>query len=125
MPDLKLTRLEKALASLEEGYKPSPSELERDGIIQRFEFSLELCWKTSQKVLSANGISTDVPKNTFRELAKLKWIESPEPWFSYIDARNKASHIYNREMAKEVFALIDDFLKDAKVLLGVLETKVK
>src|SRR5687768_2507472 len=103
MATISLARFVKALNTLKAGYKDNPSELERDGLIQRFEYTLELSWKTAKKVLFANGIEVDTPKNVVRELGSLGWINNPETWIDYIEKRNEASHIYNEETAIEVF----------------------
>lgn len=120
-----LVHLKKALESLKKGYKSQPSELERDGIIQRFEFTLEVCWNSAKRVLVANGLSPDSPKNVFRELAKLSWIENPEEWIEFVNARNKASHIYNEKVAMEVFSVIPDFIKNAEKLIQILEDHIE
>ena len=124
MTELNLSALKKALDSLKNGYSENPSELERDGIIQRFEFTLELSWKTAKKILRSNDIEVDVPKNVFREMASLGWIDSAELWMEYVNARNKASHIYNEEMATAVFSVISDFIKDTESLIKILEDKI-
>ena len=89
MAKLSVTPLKHALSTLSEAYIDTPSDLERDGLIQRFEYCLELCLKTSKKILFENGIEVDVPKSIFRELASLEWIDSAEPWLQFIQARNK------------------------------------
>lgn len=123
MSEISLARLEKALDSLRRGYKENPSELERDGLIQRFEYTVELCWKTSKKVLIANGIDSDTPKNIVRELAQLGWIENPEAWIDYVNKRNETSHIYNEEVAARIFSVIKQFIVDADALIKTLEGK--
>ncbi|RCK80931.1 MAG: hypothetical protein OZSIB_2819 [Candidatus Ozemobacter sibiricus] len=50
---LDLTSLEKALAALHRGLQraqgaPDDEEL-RDAVIQRFEFTMDLCWKMIQR----------------------------------------------------------------------------
>ena len=125
MSGISLSRLEKALATLKQGYKPNPSELERDGLIQRFEYSIELCWKTSKKILFESGIQADTPKNVFREMAALGWITNPEDWLDYLDKRNETSHIYNEEVASRIFAIINKFIKDADELILILKVKNK
>ncbi|WP_408098791.1 HI0074 family nucleotidyltransferase substrate-binding subunit [Peredibacter sp. HCB2-198] len=125
MSAIVLTRLVKALESLKNGYKEKPSELERDGLIQRFEYTLELCWKTSKKILLFNGIDVDTPKNVIREMGSLGWISNPEKWIDYIEKRNEKSHIYNEEIAIKIFNVIKDFIVDADTLLKVLEEKNK
>lgn len=124
MTDISLEKLKKALDSLTKGYKPNPSELERDGIIQRFGFCVELTWKTSKRILASNSIETDVPKNDFREMAALGWIDNPEIWFEFIKQRNKASHIYNEEIADEIFNVIPSFIIESKKVYDVLSKKI-
>lgn len=123
MSEISLGRLEKALDSLKRGYKENPSELERDGLIQRFEYTVELCWKTSRKVLLANGIDSDTPKNIVRELGQLGWIDNPETWIDYINKSNETSHIYNEEVALRIFSVIKQFILDAEKLSQTLEGK--
>lgn len=124
MTQITLEKLKKALDSLDRGYKPNPSELERDGIIQRFEFCVELTWKSAKKILSQNSIETDVPKNVFRELASIGWIDNPEIWFEFLKQRNMASHIYNEEIAIEIFSVVPSFITESKKLYETLSKKI-
>lgn len=123
MSDISLVRLRKALDSLRRGYKDSPSELERDGLIQRFEYTLDLSWKTSKKILLLNGIEKDTPKNIIRELGLHGWIDNPEAWMDYLTKRNETSHIYNEEVADKIFKVIKNFITDVEKLISVLESK--
>jgi nucleotidyltransferase substrate binding protein (TIGR01987 family) len=123
MTSITLDKLKKALLSLDKGFMTNPSELERDGIIQRFEFCVELCWKSAKKILAQNAIDTDTPKNVFREMAQLGWIDNPELWLEFIAQRNKASHIYNEEIAQEIFKIIPSFMLESKKLIVILEKK--
>jgi nucleotidyltransferase substrate binding protein (TIGR01987 family) len=125
MSEISLARLIKALETLKRGYIDKPSELERDGLIQRFEYTLELSWKTAKKVLQFNGIESDTPKNVVREMGQLRWIENPEAWIDYIDKRNETSHMYNEEVAVKIFAVIKAFIRDAEKLIKTLEDKKK
>lgn len=120
-----LKNLKLAISKLKSGYKENLSELERDGIIQRFEFTVELCWNSSKKVLQTNGIKTDSPKDVFRELGKNGWIPNVEIWFDYLVARNKSSHIYNEQMALDLLKIIPKFISDAENLLLTLEKHLK
>lgn len=123
MAPINLSKLDAAIKTLEKDYTNKPSELERDGLIQRFEFTMELSWKLSKKILAENGIDTDIPKNVFRELAKIGWIDNPEEWIEFINKRNKASHIYNQEMAQDVFNGIENFIKQSRKLYLILKQK--
>lgn len=123
MSEISLARLQKALDTLKKGYKDQPTELERDGLIQRFEYTLELCWKTSKKVLLSNGIEVDTPKNVIRELGNLNWIPNPESWIDYMDKGNETSHMYNEDVAIKIFGVIKQFISDAESLLIILDQK--
>lgn len=73
--------------------------------------------------MAINAIDADTPKNVFRELAQLGWIDNPELWLEFINQRNKASHIYNEEIAQEIFKVIPTFILESKKLLVILEKK--
>jgi nucleotidyltransferase substrate binding protein (TIGR01987 family) len=124
MSQVNLGPLKKAYQKLVDGYTDTPNELERDGLIQRFEYTLELLWKNSKKVMATSGTqSGGSPKEIFRELANLAWIDGAQDWIEYLNKRNEASHIYNKEVAEEIFAIIPKFIKSADILIKTLEDK--
>lgn len=119
--------LEKAINSLEEALKLYSSATDdsqkrafRDAAIQRFEFSIELSWKTSMKVL---GSMTLAPKNAIREMARANLINNPSEWIGFVDSRNETSHSYDEDVAKKVFATIQKFLPEAQLLLKSLKSQ--
>ncbi len=121
----KLENYKKALKTLDEAMiKPPANTLERDGIIQRFEYCLEVSWNSAKKVLEYQNVKTDTPRNIFLELAKLGWINNPEEWIEFLEARNKTSHLYHEKVAQELFNIIPSFLKSTHELLGVLEDEI-
>lgn len=116
----------KALKTLDEAMaKPPVSLLERDGIIQRFEYCLEISWNSAKKVLEFHEYKADTPRNIFRELAKIGWISNPDEWIQFLEARNKTSHLYHEEVAQELFKIVPVFLIASHKLLTVLEEKLK
>ncbi len=121
-----LNNYKKALSTLDEAMSSCPkSLLERDGIIQRFEYCLEVSWGAAKKVLEYHEIKTDSPRNIFRELAKHEWIDNPEDWILSLEARNKTSHLYHENVAEEIFKVVPHFLKESHKLLKVLQEKLK
>lgn len=120
-----LLELEKAISSLEEAiglYKNARNDIEkkafRDAAIQRFEFSIELSWKTSMKVL---GSTTAAAKTALREMARNNLIDDPSIWISFIDGRNETSHSYDEDVAKKIYVMLLNFLPYAKALLSKLK----
>src|SRR3989338_3342497 len=104
---LDLHSLEKAVASLEEALstfdalpnttEPATRLLTRDGIIQRFEYTVELCWKMLKRQLEESGLER-VDALGIRDLFRVGFeqslIENPVPWFDYLKKRNLTSHTY-------------------------------
>jgi hypothetical protein len=54
----------------------------------------------------------------------LGWIENPDEWILFLEARNKSSYIYHDEVANELFQIIPAFLSASKKLLSTLEEKL-
>lgn len=122
----------KALDSLAKGLARSESnrndELLRDGVIQRFEYSYELAWKSLKRVLEAEAASSEeLDALPFRDLIRLGAekgiIDSPEEWFSFREERNISSHTYDEAKAVAVYAMVKRFVPAARILLQRLEIR--
>ena len=98
-----------AASSFRQALTQVDSDLTRDGAIQRFEYTFELCWKTMKRLLRAKGSSVNHPKDVFREAAAEGWIKDPELWFKFLENRNKTVHIYKNDVAEAVYANLDGF----------------
>jgi nucleotidyltransferase substrate binding protein (TIGR01987 family) len=93
-------RLEEAV----EAYKsPDPGDVIRDGMIQRFEFTYELAWKTIKEYLEDIGIvDRNSPKAVIREAYAQKLITNEQVWLLMLNDRNQTSHVYKEEVAAEI-----------------------
>jgi nucleotidyltransferase substrate binding protein (TIGR01987 family) len=70
-----LENLGNALKRLEEALRePEDSPLVIDGTIQRFEFVIELFWKTLMRLLRSEGIQTSTPREAVKEAFRVGWI---------------------------------------------------
>lgn len=120
-----LTPLRKAIASLRAALAQPKDEFVRDAVIQRFEYTYELAWKSLQRRLVEDlGGEAVVPlsrRDLFRLAAERALIDDPLPWFEYHKARNITSHTYNERIAEEVYVVAQAFLGDVESLLRVLE----
>lgn len=118
-----LDKLQRALASLGEALEPPPrNDRERDGAIQRFEYSFEAAWKTAQRNLKAAGIDAPSPRDAIREMGRLGWIGSVEDWLDFLEKRNLTSHTYNQETAQAVWKAVPRFHAEASALLERFRT---
>jgi nucleotidyltransferase substrate binding protein (TIGR01987 family) len=93
------------------------------GFIQHFEFTFELARNLIQKWLRENApraTELDPPltrREVFRFAARHHLIDAPEAWFAFADARNLASHTYNREVAEDVCLAAKEFCIHVQFLI--------
>ncbi len=81
----------------------SYSELEREGLIQRFEYTYELAWKVMQDYLNYKGYTfTSGPNGTLQMAFEDGLIAHHDSWRRMGMARNASSHIYNEDEAFEI-----------------------
>ena len=117
-----LDKLGNAIQRLEEGVKKSKDQLDRDGVIQRFELTFELLWKTLRLFLLEEGIITKSPKDSLKEGFKFGLIKNEETFLDMLEDRNQTSHIYSEEVSIEIFNRIKtDHLKPLKTILNEIK----
>jgi nucleotidyltransferase substrate binding protein (TIGR01987 family) len=95
----------KALQKLETALQQREfSILEKDGVIQRFEFTVELAWKTLQDLLNERGHShIKGPKPVIKQAFKDEIIKDGQGWIDMLDDRNKSTHLYDESFAGDIF----------------------
>lgn len=102
-------------------------EVIKAGVIQNFEFTYELCWKFMKRWLETNLSPMIADGVTRRELFRLaaesRLIEDVQQWMRYHDARNQTAHIYDPQIAQDVYGTARGFAKDARKLLQALEAR--
>lgn len=97
-----LSNLEKALTKLEDALKiPKDRELVVEGTIQRFEYVIELMWKTLKRALEFEGIHPKTPRECVKEAFKIGWLDDENEWHDMLDSRNTTSHNYLDEELAE------------------------
>jgi nucleotidyltransferase substrate binding protein (TIGR01987 family) len=110
----------KAVLRLSEALAQTKNEFIRDSVIQRFEFSVELSWKTAKKIM---GTATMAPKDVIREMSQAGYIADPELWLEAIDMRNLSSHTYKEKLAEQVYDFAKNFLPELQKLVRFLNKK--
>ncbi|RTZ72029.1 MAG: nucleotidyltransferase [Gammaproteobacteria bacterium] len=116
---LAIERLKQAVARLEDALGRVRDDLDRDGAIQRFEFTVELLWKTLAIQLEYQGITCQSPRNCIKLAFRHGLIEDDELLLDMIEDRNRSSHVYNEKTAEEIFTRISKLY--AKSIRQVLE----
>jgi nucleotidyltransferase substrate binding protein (TIGR01987 family) len=84
------------------------SQLEKEGLIQRFEYSTELAWKTMKDYLESEGMVLDqiTPRTVIRSAFEAGIISRGETWQKALDARNLMSHTYDLKVFEQAIAEI-------------------
>ncbi len=95
-------KFRKALNRLDEGVKKAKDQLDNDGVIQRFEFTFELMWKTLRLFLLSEGIITNSPREALKEAFRFGLISDEECFIDMLEDRNQTSQIYSEEISKSI-----------------------
>lgn len=83
-------------------------QIAKEGMIQRFEFCMELAWKTIRDYMEHNGFifSQVFPSAVIKEAGVAKLIDKPDVWLQALDDRNKMSHTYDFKKFEQVIERI-------------------
>ena len=108
---------EKAFLRLKEAIdKEDLSELEKNGLIQRFEFTIELAWKVLKDFLEEKGFSfKSSPKEVLRQAQQTGYIAYTQRLIDGVTLRNELSHDYSMEkfesavieISKDIFPALE------------------
>lgn len=89
------------------------NQLEKEGVIQRFEFTFELAWKVLKDKMEHDGLVIDQisPRAVVRLAYQAKYIEDANVWLRMIGDRNLMSHTYDSAKFEIVLqAIASDYL---------------
>lgn len=100
----RLQNLEKAFADFDSACRlKTYSKLERSGLIQTFEFTFELAWKTLQDLLASRGYQGAVgPRPVIEQAFQDGIVTDGEAWMKMLISRNLTNYSYNEKTAEEI-----------------------
>jgi len=113
-----IKKLKDAYEKLDEGIKQAKDELDKDGVIQRFEFTFELLWKALKIYLEYQGIIVKTPRESFMEAFRINIISDEKIFLDMLEDRNNTSHIYDKKTSEKIFNRIKNIYasKIAKII---------
>ena len=119
-----LEKFENAVKRLQESYALPKSDIVRDSCAKRFEFSVELAWKTMKLYLNEkHGVSVQSPKSCVREAYRLNLINYEITWLKMIDWRNDLAHGYEESYADTVYENLTEVMKLLNEVIVKLNTE--
>jgi len=91
---------DRAFVLLREAMEKGPSalnQLEKEGVIQRFEYCFELAWKTVKDYMEEGGFvfATVTPRQVLKDAFAAKILADGQTWIDMLNHRNLLSHSYN------------------------------
>ena len=100
----RFSSFQKALTQLEKFIeKQDLNELEKQGIIQAFEYTYELAWNVLKDYLQYQGFEEIIgPRDAIEEAFREGLIKNGSTWMQMFKDRNKTSHTYNEQTALEI-----------------------
>jgi len=90
------------------------SDLEREGIVQRFEYTFELAWKTFKDYLEFSGLplTEATPRKVIKECTVTGIFSEagiePTLFMDMMLSRNALSHTYDMEQFKQIIVKIKE-----------------
>ncbi len=82
------------------------SELEEQGLIQTFEFTFELAWKTLKDYLEHQQVEVKFPRDVIKAGFQYQLLDEGDIWMDMLEKRNLMAHTYDEERAQIAFQLI-------------------
>lgn len=84
------------------------SDLEREGLIQRFEYTYELAWKTTKDYLEYNGniLSEATARAVIKEAFAVGIIQNGQVFIDMMLSRNLLSHCYDYNKFLEILTKV-------------------
>ena len=113
----------KALDRLNEVLVIAETDIVRDSLIQRFEFSYELAWKAMFYWMTWSGESVpEMVRPVIQAAFRCELIGDPNGWERLKDCRDEARHAYNESKAVEVASFVREqaqaLLEHLRVMLN-------
>ena len=121
-----MKNFQNALSQLKQGVQTAGGALERDGVIQRFEFTFELLWKTLKLFMKNKGFECVSPKDCLKMAFKIGYIRDERTFLDMLEDRNKTAHLYDQKESEKVFLRIkESYLVHFEGVLKKLEDEIK
>jgi nucleotidyltransferase substrate binding protein (TIGR01987 family) len=87
------------------------NELEVAGLVQTYEFTFELCWKTLKDKLTFEGYEVNSPREVIKKSFEMELLTDVDQWLEALESRNLFTHTYDDQIAKQATVLIKDKLE--------------
>jgi len=112
--------------TLTELEKNSKNEIYQLALIQAFEFTYELSWKTLKDYLKYSGIKeVNLPREVFKQAFANALIQDGQVWIEMLEDRNLMAHTYDEKRAeKAIFNITKKYAPAIRDLFLFFKSKL-
>lgn len=71
--------------------------LEKEGLIQRFEYTFELAWKTLKDLLEVEYVAVSFPREVIKAAFHYELLPDGEIWMEMLENHNLLAHTYEEK----------------------------
>lgn len=101
------------------------SDLEKEGLVQRFEYTFELAWKTLKDYLQEQAVDVRFPREVIKESFYYGLIDDGELWMDMLAKRNMMAHTYEEAAFRQAVSdIASSFYPAIASLYDFLKYKV-
>lgn len=116
----RFSNFKKAIEQLKEFIeKTELNKFEIQGLIQCFEYTFELSWKTMKDYLEEAGFTITSPRETIQTAFQAQLITNGHIWIDALEKRKLMTHTYDEKKSEQAKQLIYD--KYFKMLYELFE----
>jgi len=99
----------------------SLDDLSKEGLVQRFEYTFELAWKTTKDYLEHKEVEAKYPRDTIKQAFKYELIDNGEIWMEMLTQRNLLTHTYDEDnFNKALNQIRNSYFPEVKKLYNTL-----
>lgn len=103
-----------------------PDIVQRAGLIQFFEISIELGWNVLKDYLQNQGfMDINSPRVSIKKAFEIDLIKNGHEWMKALEDRNLSSHVYDEDSIKHIVKLIrESYYPLLQALYTTMKNKV-
>ncbi len=118
---------EKAFGQLDAAVQKFDSldDLSKEGLVQRFEYTFELAWKTLKDFLESQGEEVKFAREVIKKAFYTEIITDGELWLDMLQKRNLMAHTYNESYFHEVVnTIVTKYFTEVKQLVSFFKAQL-
>ncbi len=101
-------------------------DLAKEGMVQRFEYTFELAWKTLKDFIESNGELERSPRDVIKKSFQLEIINDGEKWLEMLENRNLMAHTYNENTFVKIVNMIkEEYFMEIEKLIEFFKKEIE